>query len=201
MKNSTKSLIWSSGFLLALVLALIPSAAQANAGVPMLFFVFPPLTMAIVPIILVEAVVYAKSLNLSVKQAFICSIFANLISTLAGFPLLWIAIVGVGMALAWMNLYEVANFILFPVWLGPAPNQQLLYLVPLSSVLFLVIAYFVSVFIENLLIRWLLEKVWHQAIEHSRLQKCVTLANLATYIPLAIFIALLLYVRGLQYVT
>ena len=63
MKNRNKSLIWSLGFLLALVLALIPSVAEANAGVPMIFLVFPPLTIVIVPIILIEAVVYTKSLN------------------------------------------------------------------------------------------------------------------------------------------
>mgnify|MGYP001797075025 CR=1 FL=1 len=93
------------------------------------------------------------------------------------------------------------NIILFPVWLAPAPNEQLLYLVPLSSLLFIVIAYFVSVFLEKFLMRWLLEKVWHKAIEHSRLKKSVIYANLITYIPLSIFIPLLLYVRGLQYVT
>jgi hypothetical protein len=196
MKNRNKSLIWSLGFLLTLVLTLIPSMAQANTGVPMIFLVFPPLTIAIVPIILVEAAVYAKSLNLSRKEAFICSLCANLISTLAGFPLLWIAIVGVGIALSSINLFGAANFILFPVWLEPLPNEQLLYLVPLSSFLFLVIAYFFSVFLEKLLMRWLLEP-----IEPSRLQKTVIYANLATYIPLAIFIPLLLYVRGLQYVS
>jgi hypothetical protein len=173
----------------------------------MIFLVFPPLTIAIVPIIIVEAVVYAKLLNLSGKEAFICSICANLISTLAGFPLLWTFIVGLGYVLALPIFFfklEVMvwlpNIILFPVWLGPASNEQLLYLAPLSSFFFLVIAYFASVFLENLLMRGM-EKVRKKHIEPSRLRKSVIYANLATYIPLAIFIPLLLYLRGLQYVS
>ncbi|MFB2937873.1 hypothetical protein ACE1B6_21705 [Aerosakkonemataceae cyanobacterium BLCC-F154] len=205
MKNRKNFFIWSLGFLLTLGLALIPSVAQANAGVPMIFLVYPPLKIALVPIILIEAAVYWKLLNLSKKEAFLCSLCTNLISTLAGFPLLWLAIVTVGMIFFFINSFislpGIIFFILFPVWLGPLPNEQLLYLIPLSSFLFIIIAYFVSVFIEKLFMKWLLEEVWQKQIDRSRLHKSLIYANLATYIPLAIFIPLFLYVRGLQYVS
>lgn len=200
LSKHRKTIIALSGLTIAILLTLIPSSAQANAGVPMIYFLFPPLKIAIIPIILIEALIYQKLLDLDLKQAFLCSTIANLISTLAGFPLLWGAIVGVGSIFGFLKLYTVGNVILFPAWLGPLPNEKLLYLVPLSAAVFLVIAYFVSIAIEKLATRKLLEKLWKKTLDQNSLQKSVQIANLATYIPLGVFMLLKLYLDGLQFV-
>jgi hypothetical protein len=188
--------------LLSFLLVFLPSVAQANAGVPMIYLIFPPSLFAILPIIIIEAFVYTRLLRLNLNEGFLFSLCANLVSTLAGFPLLWIAIVGIGFAFSSINLYEVASFILFPVWLGPIPNKQLLYLVPLSAILFLIIAYFASVFVERFIIALLLKKKPPiQPIDNKKLTKCVWIANTFTYVPLTFSVALYLYFLGLQYVT
>lgn len=201
MKNSTRRVIFLSGILVSSLLIFLPSVAQANAGVPMIYFIFPPSLFAILPIILVEAFVYARLLKASFNECFLYSLCANFVSTLVGFPLLWVAIVGVASIFTSINLYNIANLILFPAWLGPLPNQQLLYLVPFSAILFLIIAYFLSVFVEKSIIALLLKKKALQLIDNTHLMKCVWIANTATYIPLTFSIALYLYFRGLQYIT
>ncbi len=69
----------------------------ANAGVPMLFVQMPFLLVSLPVIIAIEAVLCRRWLGLGWKQAWSGSAVANGVSTIFGFPILWVALIVVQM--------------------------------------------------------------------------------------------------------
>ena len=65
----------------------------ANAGVPMLFVQMPLLLLALPVVIAIETALCRRWLSVSWKQAWKATAIANVVSTLAGFPIMWIALV------------------------------------------------------------------------------------------------------------
>src|SRR5258705_13522461 len=61
----------------------------ANMGVPMIFVELPGMVCALLPIIIVEAVIIHRVLALSYRDSFKGISIANLASTLAGVPAAW----------------------------------------------------------------------------------------------------------------
>jgi hypothetical protein len=62
----------------------LPGAALANSGIGFLGAASPMLVLALGPVIVVEAVVLAKMLELTARRAFIVSLQANVLSTILG---------------------------------------------------------------------------------------------------------------------
>ncbi len=81
--------------LLMLFLAAIPSAAFANAGIPMLMLAWPVLWLAFVPVVALEAAHLARSLGQPFANIVAPVAVANLWSTLAGVPIAWAALLAV----------------------------------------------------------------------------------------------------------
>ena len=63
----------------------------ANIGVPMIVIYWPLMVSALVPVILVEAMLIRRWVSLSTRDAFIGIAKANVFSTLVGVPLAWLA--------------------------------------------------------------------------------------------------------------
>ena len=61
----------------------------ANAGVPMIFVQWPLMGYALVPIIVVELLVFRRVLHLGYKPALLGSALANILSTVVGVPISW----------------------------------------------------------------------------------------------------------------
>lgn len=72
---------------------LFAGTAHADAGVPMLFVTFPAMLVALVPVIALETWVLGRYLRARFVHMLKPVTVANLVSTIAGIPLTWFALV------------------------------------------------------------------------------------------------------------
>src|SRR6516165_4976483 len=89
----------------------------ANAGIPMLFVQMPLLLITLPIVIAVEAALCRRWLGVSWKQAWKSAGIANVLSTLVGFPILWVALVVIQLVVGgggvpnltepWFSVYTV----------------------------------------------------------------------------------------------
>src|SRR5437764_1298645 len=63
----------------------------ADVGIPMIFVQWPMMIGALIPVIIIEALLIRRWVELSYRDAFSGVTKANLLSTLAGIPLAWLA--------------------------------------------------------------------------------------------------------------
>src|ERR1035437_4300089 len=142
----------------------------ADVGIPMIFVQWPLMIGALIPVIIVEALLIRRWVQLSYRDAFIGVTKANLLSTLAGFPLAWLAMFAVEMAVLlplaiasdkWhlhfidSPFFQIVGFLLGVAWLGPGGDEAY-WLVPLAAALLLIPSFYVSVWLERLICR----KAW-----------------------------------------
>lgn len=127
----------------------------ANAGVPMLFVQMPLLLISLPVVIAVEAALCKRWLGVSWKLAWRSAGLANVLSTVVGFPILWIALVVIQMVVGgggvpkltepWFSVYTVT---VQAAWLLPF-EERLYWMIPTACMVLLVPAFFVTVFIET----------------------------------------------------
>lgn len=168
------------GLLLAVAL-LWPSAARADAGVPMLVFVWPASWGLLVPIVLGEACLARRVLGLRFGRAVSVAGAANLVSTFVGIPLTW------GLALAFelgvaalfngesFSIYEsgVVQGVVAAAWLGP---EAKFWLVLFAAMVLCVPFFLVSVWTERLV-----AKRMEPGLDAGTLKRWAWLANAASY--------------------
>jgi hypothetical protein len=162
----------------------------ADAGVPMLFLQLPLMLIALVPVIMVETMVARKMLKLDFWPIFKAVITANFVSTLIGFPLLWILLVVVqivcggdssyGLDTFWKRVYAVT---IQAPWL--AHEDNLGWMIPIAGAYLLIPAFFVSVFLERRICRYF----WRNE-EKEQIAKFSWKAHFASYTVLIIVAAL-----------
>jgi hypothetical protein len=107
-------------------LALIASAdAKANVGIPMLVLALPAYVVALVPVVLIEALLGVHRLGLSWSKALGTTAVGNLWSTFLGIPIVWILLLGlefvVGGSASLLDLGNRWDYVLFPfmiAWVG-----------------------------------------------------------------------------------
>ena len=162
-----------------------PTAVGADVGIPMLAFVWPASWALLLPVILVEAAVGQRILDVSFVRALKISTLANLTSTLLGVPLTWVAGVAAEMGFMWMISGTNAKWVsalehlqwpfllVTAPWLGPEPTPWMLVV---ASMLLCVPFFFVSVWSEALVARPLLRE---RSAEQIR--RWAWHANLITY--------------------
>jgi len=127
----------------------------ANAGVPMLFVQMPLLLLALPVVIAIEAALCRRWLRVSWKHAWKATAIANVLSTVAGFPIMWIALVIVQMLCGggrfphlpepWFSVYTVT---VQAAWLLPIEGR-LYWMIPTACLVLMIPAFFVTVFIEK----------------------------------------------------
>jgi len=167
----------------------------ADVGIPMIFVQWPLMIGALIPVIIVEALVIRRWVQLSHRDAFKGVTAANLVSTLAGFPLAWLAMFAIEMAvmlpLGWAAdkwqwhfvnspFFQVIGFVFGMAWIGPT-GQAGYWLVPLAAALLLIPSFYVSVWLESKICRFL----WPH-IDSAVVRRGVFRANLASYVVLFI---------------
>jgi hypothetical protein len=177
-----------SAVIVALLL-LLPATAHANAGVPMLAFVWPGFWLAFIPIVLIEALVARRVLGLALSDGLRVSLSANLWSTALGIPLTWLALLlpemGAGYAVASLELEATGPgwYLLAPLmapWLGPGATSWQVY----AAAAWLCIPFcLMSMWIEG----WAASR--RLSREHAR--KWARAANLVTYGPATAALVLL----------
>lgn len=163
----------------------------ANAGLPMLFMVYPGFLTALIPVVLIEFFCLKGSFkDCSLKKLFCGVLGGNLISTLLGVPLTWLAAVAVQMALGGGRAYGLNGLghklyaaVVQASWLIPY-EEAFFWLVP-SAFTVLMLYFFLS--------SWLIEYgfmylLFHKSYDKALICKNVFKANVVSYIFLYIFV-------------
>ncbi len=161
----------------------------------MIFVQWPLMIGALIPVIIVEALLIRRWVRLSYRDAFIGVTKANLLSTMAGVPLAWLVMfvlelaimIPVGIAAEKWHwnffdspVFQVVGFVIGMAWLGPAEGSGY-WLVPLAAALLLLPSFYVSVWLESKICR----RAWPD-IDSAAVRRGVFRANLASYIVLFI---------------
>ncbi|HYF35703.1 MAG TPA: hypothetical protein VD994_10465, partial [Prosthecobacter sp.] len=124
------------------------------SGVPMLAVQLPMMVMALPVVIAVEAALCRRWLGVTWRQAWAGAAAANGVSTLAGFPLAWGAMVALQLAAdggafstwpePWFSVYSVT---VQAAWLLPHEGK-LYWMIPAALLVLLIPSFFVTVWME-----------------------------------------------------
>jgi hypothetical protein len=165
----------------------------ADVGIPMIFVQWPLMFCALIPVIVVEAFLIRRWVSLSHREAFSGIAKANLLSTVVGIPLAWLAMLAVEYAVMlpvslaadkwhWKldsPIFQVIGFALTVAWIAPF-NAYVT--VPIAAALLLIPCFYASVWIERRVCLW----AW-SAADPAAVRRGVYLANLASYSVLFVF--------------
>jgi hypothetical protein len=159
------------------------SVILANAGVPMLMLAFPAAFFLLIPVIGVESWIARGVSGISASRKFVGVVTANAISTLAGWPLMWMALAALQInliphGLSWPDspIRQIASVTLEAAWLIPYSHDDMYWKVPTAAMVLMVPAFFVSVFLEQ----WTLRFLWRSDPSSER-KRFVWRANLFSY--------------------
>jgi hypothetical protein len=168
----------------------------ANAGVPLLAAQYLAMVCALVPVILAEIWVARRNLRLNTVQAALAIVPANLVSTLLGFPLIWMLLVLLqifvgggpphGLGGFWSRAYAV---VIQAPWVFRF-GRDLRWMIPVVSVYLMIPAFFVSVFVE----RWICSLIWRD-LSKPRIRRFSWSAHAVSYAVLLVSVALYYFLR------
>lgn len=171
-----------------LLLLMVPSIAFANIGLPMLAVVWPLSVPAIIPVIAVESWMVHRALNVDRRIALTQMAKANVLSTVVGIPLAWVASVAIEFFFAFVvtspagsHSYppsfvgEVGRVVLTAPWLGPFEKGGY-WIVPVATTVLLIPFFFASYWIESWYVACALSP---NAPEQAR--RAIWNANLVSY--------------------
>jgi len=162
--------------------------ARADAGVPMLFLTLPGMLVALIPIIAVESIVVGRVLGTSVAPRIKSVAIANVVSTVVGIPLTWVALVVLQMVTGGSSAHGLASptqKLLAVTWQAPwlIPYEGDLYwMVPTASLVLLVPFFITSYLIEAPIVARI-----ESANRITQVRSAVFRANLCSYLFLALF--------------
>lgn len=192
----------SRGAILLAAMAALPTCARADAGIPMIAFSFPIMVVLLVFVVLIEAAYFRMKIKTTWKDSLLSLGKANLLTTLLGFPLTWIALVAVEIPLWFLlakaldrhkHLQELLNttpgralgVVLSAAWLGPTESK---WPVVAAFLVLLVPAYFASAWIEAKIV-----STQNSNENGATARTAVWRANLLSYLFLAVVGALILH--------
>jgi hypothetical protein len=171
---------------LTVAVALAPLPAAADIGVPMVAVFLPPLWLSLIPIIVVEALIVSRMLTMSLRRSFASVALGNVLSTIVGIPLMWAVLATVegtfaggalGLDTTGQKIYAVT---VQAPWLIPY-DEDLVWMIPVALVVLAAPAYLLSVLVE-----WRVVSRFISTEQRPRGLRAVALANLASYIALAL---------------
>ncbi len=185
----TNKRLFSSAVLVALLF--VPLDAGADAGIPMLPLGYPIVWLMLIPVVIVEALYVVFKLRMPANKILGRVTLANLVTTLIGFPIAWIAALlwefAVMIPLSHTNLTlldrhpkisSALSIFLFPAWLGSFDQRWPL---AIAFVVLLIPTYFLSYVVEWRILR---RFAWEETDANVRL--AVRNANLCSYVLLAL---------------
>jgi hypothetical protein len=174
------------------------SPILADVGLPMILVQWPLMLCALLPVIVIEALLVRRWLPLSYKKVFAGIARANLVSTLVGVPLAWLAMLALEFAtllplgLAAMKwhwrwespVFQTVGFIFGSAWVGPGSDSA--WPVVLAAALLLIPSFYLSVWIE----RRLCLRSW-PSLDPGEIRRAIFFSNLASYALL--FVSILVW--------
>ena len=164
----------------------IPTLADSSS--PMLFWHMLAIFTALVPIVLIEAYSAKRILGVSIGKAIGPISASNFMSMLGGFPLLWMCWLSAQQLVGGGDVHGLSTTLgkIYAVtvqapWLVHS-GRDLFWMVPAAAIVMLVPAFFLSVWIERLVLQWF----WKNE-EKSRLTKFSFKAHIPSYATLVFF--------------
>jgi hypothetical protein len=161
----------------------------ANADVPMLMLAFPAAFFLLIPVVGIEWWIALGLAGVTPTAKIVGVAVANAISTLAGWPLMWIVLVALQIkldphGLPWPDspIQKIASVTLEAAWLVPYSEHDLYWKVPTAAMVLMIPAFFVSIFFE----RCVLHFFWRSEPSAER-RRFVWRANVYSYALLIVF--------------
>lgn len=185
------------GMAIAAIVAFLPPAAHADAGIPMLPVQYPELLLYILPVIAIEAAYLMRQLKTPMRRTTMAVTLVNLTTVALGYPLAW----AMYKLLDWMfsfppvstpmftNLWRVPVWIclkMFPAWAG---LHQEVWPVLAVWVVLLLPSFLLSGFVKA----WLM-RLYDLLNFKGNTRPAVWMANRYSYLFLAVTGCVLLYV-------
>jgi hypothetical protein len=190
--------------LIAAALFASPSAAHADAGLPMLPLAYPVILVFLAPVIAIESLYIRFRLGTGWRNTLVATSKANVITLLLGFPLAWLLYLvfelvffgaltatGVQRHLGSVGNTRIGNMLtvaLSAAWMGPGIAGR--WVVLLAFVVLLVPSFLVSGYVESALLGrrgWLTYK--------GRSTIAIWQANIFSYVFLAVAGCVLLWTQ------
>jgi hypothetical protein len=169
-------------------LTLASPAANADVGLPLVAAFLPPMWIAFVPIVIVEAVAVSRLLAVPFGLSVLSTFLGNLASTLIGIPVTWLVLAVLellccgsanGLSTFASKLYAVT---VQAPWLIPY-EQDFWWMIPCALAVMAVPFFIASVLIEAPINRLLLKDA-----PTRTLWRATALANLASYAVLGLLL-------------
>ena len=177
-------------FLSAGMLLLFPTAAYADAGIPMLPFAYPVILVFFLPVVAVEATYIRLRLHTEWGNTIAATTKANLITLLLGFPvswliffvlemIFWLALTfsGIESHVHWALSTRVTDFLIVvtsAAWMGPIKDK---WVVPVAYIVLLIPSFILSGYVES---RLLDRRGWLEY--EGRSARIIWQANVLSYI-------------------
>ena len=173
--------------LLLILLIAIPFVVS-DAGVPVIFITLPIMSIALIPIILIESFVLRHYIKFNFKKIVFPVGIANAATVIIGYPLSWglllvieLITTGGGCGPGFDTIGKsILTVLLESAWLCPW-EDQLYWTLPIAIIIGLVVAFFISVYVEYFIIKRFFKK------EKQKMKKAVWVANIISYTILILF--------------
>ncbi len=194
----------SKCLLILVTMLALPSAAYADAGLPMLPLAYPVILLFLIPVIVIESLYVRLRLGTGWRNTFVATSKANVITLLLGFPLAWLLYLVLEFAFFGMlavtgltgrlgsaentRIGYVLTVALSAAWMGPGIAGR--WVVPLAFVVLLVPSFLLSGYVESALLG---SRGW--LTYEGRCARVVWQANLVSYVFLAVAGWILLWVQ------
>ena len=172
----------------AALLAIVPIPAHADIGLPLIAVFLPPMWLALIPIFVVEAAVIGRLLATPFRRTIVPASVGNLVSTLAGIPLMWLLLATTelvccgeakGLATPGAKIYAVT---IQAPWLIPY-ERDFHWMIPVALLVFAIPCYALSVLIEAPF-----NVIAFKTIPKKLVWRATAAANLASYVCLALLL-------------
>ena len=185
----------TSTYRLAVVFCLVPGAAHANIGVPMIAVVMPAFAAALIPVILVEAYVFRRA-EFPWRWALTWNAIANCVTTLIGVPVTWFVLLGLNLVTVGSSCGEsiksTFDQILWTVirspWLCPMGGDPA-WPVSLAFLVLLIPFFVMSWLIESMIIR-----IANRSLDKALINRTCLRANITSYAGLTLYAVVILLI-------
>lgn len=169
-------------------------ALLLDTGIPLITLNLFAIILLLIPVIIVEALLYKKWLKLPIGPAFKSSILSNVVSTIVGYAIVIAIGFLIGFGVSGFRTSPIANLLL---WLNGSPWMQVAnahFLIPVVCFLTFLPFFVISYLIEYFVVRAALSHTLPTAsgITTHRLRRAVRNANLATYLAMFIIVSVYL---------
>ena len=161
----------------------------------MLAVTLPGMLIALVPVVLVEAFVLSRRLNLTFAHVVKPVAYANVFSTLIGVPLTWVVLAALEMGTgggSFDGFETTRQKFLAVTWQAPwlmshdAHDYELRWMMPVAMLVLLVPFFFASWLTEY----WIMV-LYVKSISRRQLNRGMLVANLASYVLLLLYVVFL----------